>query len=96
MSQLQSLRYELVRAGPFSYLSKARMLLACRHRSAGRLRNSASTQTQIQGSELSQPNIYLVYELLVHMKGPVLQNSMTQGHNRLSERSPSKDTVLIV
>lgn len=40
---------------------------------AGRLTNSAITQTQIQGFELAHPNIYLRQELLECMKGPILQ-----------------------
>ena len=39
----------------------------------GGLTNSASTQAQIQGSELAHPNIYPIYELLEFMKGPALQ-----------------------
>ena len=50
--------------------------------------------------ELTHPNIYSIYELLEHVKGPVLQIqscriSMTQGNNRISERSPSEVPVLI-
>lgn len=35
--------------------------------------NSATTQAQIQGFELTHPNIYLRHELLECMKEPVLQ-----------------------
>ena len=66
-----------------------------------KLTNLATTQAPIQGFELAYPNIYFVYELLEHTKGPVLQIlscriSMTQGNSRISERSPSEDPVLIV
>ena len=42
-----------------------------------------------------------IYELLEHMKGPVLQIqsfriSMAQGNNRISVRSPSENPILIV
>jgi hypothetical protein len=68
---------------------------------AGRLINSATTQTQIQGFELAHPNVHLICELLERAKGPVLQiqsfrNSMTQGNSRISERSPGEDPVLMV
>jgi hypothetical protein len=46
---------------------------------------------------LAYPNIYLICELLERIKGPVLQNqrfSMTQGNNRISERSPNEDPIL--
>ena len=67
----------------------------------GELGNSAATQAQIHGFELVHLNIYPIYELLEHGKGPVLwiqscRISMTQGNNRISERSPSEDPVLIV
>jgi hypothetical protein len=50
---------------------------------------------------LVHPNIYSIYELLEHVKGPVLKNqscriSVTQGNNRISERSLSEDPALIV
>jgi hypothetical protein len=40
---------------------------------AGGLTNSAVTQMQIQGCELADLNIYLIYKLLEVMKGPLLQ-----------------------
>lgn len=40
---------------------------------AGRLTGSDSTQAHIQGFQLAHPNIFLIYELLEHKKGPVLQ-----------------------
>lgn len=63
--------------------------------------NSAATQAQIQGFVLGHPNIHPICELLEQVKGPILQvqrhrSSMTQGNNKISERSPSKDPVLIV
>ena len=39
---------------------------------AGQLTNPAPTQAQIQGSELAHPNTYSIYELLEHVKWPVL------------------------
>ena len=58
----------------------------------GRLTNSATTQAQIQGFELAHLYIYIIYERLECVKGPVMQiqncgTSMTQGHNRISEGS---------
>ncbi|MEJ1288253.1 GRIP and coiled-coil domain containing 2 [Cricetulus griseus] len=52
-----------------------------------------------QGYEVAHPNIHPTYELLEHMKGPVLQiqscrTSTTQGNNRQSKRSPSEGPVL--
>jgi hypothetical protein len=52
----------------------------------------------MQGFELANPNIYFIYE---HVKGTVLQNkscriSMTQGNNRISNKNPDWDPVLIV
>ena len=63
--------------------------------------SSTTTQAPIQGFELTHPNIYPIYELLECVKDPVLQSqscriSMTQGNNRISERSPREDPVLIV
>lgn len=70
---------------------------------AGGLNSSATTQAQIQGSELAHPNIYPVYALLERVKGPVLQIqscitkcSMTQVNNRISKWSPLEDLVFIV
>ena len=53
------------------------------------------------GFELAHPNIYPIYELLECVKVPVLQIqnyriSMTQGNDRISERSPSEVPVLMV
>jgi hypothetical protein len=50
---------------------------------------------------LVHPNIHLIYELLEHMKGPILQIqscriSMAQGNNQITERSPGDDPVLIM
>jgi hypothetical protein len=45
----------------------------CGYRRAVGLTNLATTQAQIQSFELAHPNIYLIYELLEHMKGLVLQ-----------------------
>ena len=42
-------------------------------RRASRLTNSATIQAYIQRFELAHPNIYLMYELLEHMKEPILQ-----------------------
>jgi hypothetical protein len=60
--------------------------------------NSATTQAQIQGFELAHHNIY---ELLEHMKKPVLliqgrRIHVRQGNNRISERSTSEELVLIL
>lgn len=45
--------------------------------------NLATTQVNIQGYELSQPNIYFIFELLGHMKGASLADLKFQDlHNR--------------
>ena len=49
---------------------------------------------------MAQPNIYPIDELLEYIKGLVLQIQnyripITQGNNRISERSPSEVPVLI-
>ena len=58
-------------------------------------------QAQIQGFELAHTKIYIICELLEHIKGPVLliqscRISMTQGNNRMPQRSPSEDPILMV
>ena len=68
-------------------------------RRAGRLANSATTQAQIQGSEL--PSIYPISELLKCVKGPFLQSqscriSITQGNSRSFQRKTGENTVVIV
>jgi hypothetical protein len=45
----------------------------CRYKKAGGMINSATTQAQILDFELTHPQIYLIYELLVSVKGLVLQ-----------------------
>ncbi|KAL6040919.1 hypothetical protein STEG23_037895 [Scotinomys teguina] len=67
----------------------------------GWLTNSATTQVQNLGYELAHHNIYLICDLLEHVKGLVLQIQscsiyMTQGDNRISKRSPSDSPVSIV
>lgn len=42
-------------------------------RKAVGLTNTDTSQVQIQGSEMANPNIYPIDELLKCMKGPVLQ-----------------------
>lgn len=51
-----------------------RLVWWCRHRRAFVMNNLANIQAQIQGFELSHPNIYPVYELLEYTKGQVLLN----------------------
>lgn len=63
------------------------------HRRMAGLAHSATTQAQIQDSELAHTNILLVYDLLQLVKGSVLQIqicriSMTQGKNKITERRP--------
>ena len=67
---------------------------------AGGLTTSATTQAQIQGSEMALPQIYSICKRLGQVKEPVLlvQNcriSMTQD-NRLIGRSPNEDPTLTV
>ena len=57
------------------------------------LAHSATTQAQIQDSELAHTNILLVYDLLQLVKGSVLQIqicriTMTQGKNKITKRRP--------
>jgi hypothetical protein len=73
----------------------------CGYGKAGGLTSSAISQAQIQGFELTYPNIHPINELLECVKEPVLQIqscriSMTKGNNRLSERTPSEVPVLKV
>ena len=68
---------------------------------SGQADSSATTQAQIQGFELAHPKIYIIHELLGHMKGPVLlirsgRISMTQGNKRITGRSPSEEPALMV
>ena len=68
--------------------------------SFGRVIILDTSQAQIQGFELTHPNIDPIDELLECMKGLFLQIqnyriSRTQGNNSISERSPSEDSVLI-
>jgi hypothetical protein len=65
------------------------------------LTNSATTETQIQSSELAHPKIYIICKWLGHVKGSVLlfqshRISMTQGSNRITRRSPSENAMLMV
>ena len=66
----------------------------------GRLTGLDTTQAQVQNFELAHPNIYPIYELLKHMKEPVLhiqscKISMTQSNSRISEGSFGEDPILI-
>jgi hypothetical protein len=67
---------------------------------AGRLAGSVSTQAQTQGSELAHLKIYVIWEWLNCMKGPVLliqscRTFMTQG-NGITRRSPEEDLILMI
>ena len=42
------------------------------HRIASRLTSSATIQAQIQGFESAHPNLYLIYDMLEHVKEPVV------------------------
>jgi hypothetical protein len=64
-------------------------------------KSSATTQAQIQGSELAHPNIYIICKWLRHMKGPVLliqgcRLSMNQSNNGITRRNPSEHPILMV
>ena len=73
MSKLKGVR-EGELAPPLPWKVQESWPLCCGLGKAVRLTNSATTQVQIWGFELSHPNNYPVYELLEHMKGLVLQN----------------------
>lgn len=66
------------------------------------LTNLAATQVLVQGSELVHPKIYTICERLGYVKGsvspadPKLRISVTQASNRMTRRSPSEETVLMV
>jgi hypothetical protein len=50
---------------------------------------------------LAHPKVYIIHELLGHMKGPVLlirsgRISMTQGNNRITGMRPGDDPVLMM
>jgi hypothetical protein len=69
--------------------------------SIGEQNNSAATQAQEQGFELAHPNNYPMDKLLELGKSVFLQNqicriSIVQGNNRMSERNPGENPVLIV
>ena len=66
-----------------------------------KLTSSTTTQVQIQGFEIAQPKIYIIYEHLGFIKGAVLliqscRISMTQGSNRITGRSLGEDPILMV
>jgi hypothetical protein len=63
----------------------------CGHRRDGWLTNSATTQAQIQSFGLDHAVIYPIDELLELS----CRISMTQGNNRMSEKSLSEDPVLV-
>jgi hypothetical protein len=55
----------------------------------------------MQGFQLAHPNSYPICKLCESMKGPVLQNqrfrtAMIQGKNRILERIPGEDPMLIL
>lgn len=56
-----------------------------------------SSQAQIKGFELTQMNIYPTEEMLLFMKGLIMQNrriSMSQGNHTILNRSPSEVPIL--
>jgi hypothetical protein len=64
-------------------------------------KKSGTIQAQVQGFKLAQANIYPMYEILEFVNELALQIqssriSMTQGKNRLSEKSLSEEPVLMV
>ena len=66
-----------------------------------RLISSVTIQAHILDFGLSHPNFYPIYDPLELMKNLVLQNdsrriSMTQGHNRVSERSFGEGPVMMM
>lgn len=76
------------------------LALGCERGRLGNLNSSYTSQAQIQGFELANPNIYSIDELLEYTQGQSyqIQNhsiSMTQGNNRIWERYPRKVPVLI-
>ena len=66
---------EGVRAGALTLLPHGRageLIPVVQVQKSGQADSSATTQAQIQGFELAHPKIYIIHELLEHMKGPVL------------------------
>ena len=62
----------------------------------GRVNNSAITKAEIEGFEMAHLNICLIYELLGHMKGPLLQiQSYRISRAQVNKRHPGNDRVLI-
>ena len=56
---------------------------------------------QIPGFKLAHPKIYIICELLEHMKGTVLliqsfRIPMTWGNDRATRRSPGEEPILMV
>lgn len=65
------------------------------------LTNSATSQAQIQGSELAHPKIYIICEHLGCVKGLVLLTqscriSKTQGSKGITGRKPREDSISMV
>jgi hypothetical protein len=72
----------------------------CRKGRASELTTSATTQAQIQGSELTHPQTFIICKWLGFMKGPVLliqscRLSMTQGKDKITRRR-NEDPKLMV
>jgi hypothetical protein len=70
-------------------------------RKSQKLSSSATTQAQIQGSEMAHPKIHIICEWLGHVKGPLLlfqscRVSTTQDSNRITGRSSNEDPILTV
>jgi hypothetical protein len=54
----------------------------CGCKRAGRMTNSATTQVQIWGFELTHANNYPIYELLENLKGQIMQELYDTGQQR--------------
>lgn len=93
---------ESERAGHTHYLRKmGECILVDEGRMGVRLTNTVSTWAQVQGHELANPYIQPINELLEYIKGTILKihssrNCMAQSNNRITERSPGKETILQV
>jgi hypothetical protein len=59
-------------------------------------KSSASTQAQIQGSELAHTKICIICGWLSWVKGPVLQDLHDTCSNRITGRSSNEDPISMV
>lgn len=75
--------------------------MACVCRRTGGLTTLVTNQEKFHDVDLARSNIYPIYELLEHVKGPVLLNhscriSVTHDNSKISKRSLHEGPELVV